>query len=152
MTCLALFSGPVTTLPCASRTGWPFGVHLRDAGLAEVLAHHDVGRELRPLLRDLGVVHLEDDRPVRVADPAGALLVLDRAQCVLPWLGKPAQIFMGYLFPGPAGVGATHTQRDTGFPARADGANSVGRSPRPQFSSSDRRSHGLEARVTETCH
>ena len=34
-------------------------IYLRNAGLAEVLAHHDVGGELAPLRGDLGVVHFK---------------------------------------------------------------------------------------------
>ena len=45
-------------------------VVLAGARLAEVLAHHDVGGELAPLLGDLGVVHLEDDGAVGIRDAA----------------------------------------------------------------------------------
>ena len=38
-------------------------VDLRHAGLAEILRNHDVGGDLRPLGGDLGIGHLEDDRP-----------------------------------------------------------------------------------------
>src|SRR5207247_3872322 len=65
-------------------------IDLRDAGLAEILAHHDVGGELRPLLGNLGVVHLKDDAAVRIGDPAGAPLVLDRREGVLSRLGETA--------------------------------------------------------------
>ena len=90
MTCLAdlLRAGDDVALGVAERL--PVVVRLRDAGLAEVLAHHDVGGELRPLRGDLGVVHLEDDRAVGIGDPAGALLVLDGGEDVLSRLGESA--------------------------------------------------------------
>src|SRR5918993_667384 len=44
---------------------------LRDARLAEVLGDHNVGGDLRPASRDLGVFHLEDDGAVRVGDARG---------------------------------------------------------------------------------
>ena len=41
-------------------------------------------------LRDLGIVHLEDDRAVGVGDPAGATLPFHGSEHVLPRLGKAA--------------------------------------------------------------
>jgi len=61
-------------------------VVLGDFPAAEVPAHHDVGRQLRPLLRHLRVLHLEDDLSVGVGDAASALLPLDGFEDVLPGL------------------------------------------------------------------
>ena len=44
------------------------GVELGDTGLAEVLRHHDVRSDLAPVGRYLRIVHLEDDRAVRIGD------------------------------------------------------------------------------------
>src|SRR6185503_9622591 len=58
--------------------------------LSEVLAHHDVGGELGPLLGDLGIGHLEDDRAIGIGDAAGALLVLDGGEGVLSLVSELA--------------------------------------------------------------
>ena len=52
-------------------------VVLGDAGLAEVLGHHDVCRHLRPVGGDLGALHLEHHGAVRVGDAAVAPRPLD---------------------------------------------------------------------------
>ena len=60
-----------------------------EAGLAEVLGDDDVGRELRPAGRDLGALHLEDDRAVGVRDDAGAALPGDLIERVAPrWVKR----------------------------------------------------------------
>ena len=61
---------------------------LRHAGLAEVLADHDVGRKLAPRRRDLGILHFEDGRAVGVADAARAAGPLDGVIDVLACLGE----------------------------------------------------------------
>ena len=48
--------------------GGPILLELGDAGLAEVLAHHDVGGKLAPIGGDFGIIHLEDERAVGVGD------------------------------------------------------------------------------------
>jgi hypothetical protein len=60
----------------------------RQTGLAEVLAHHDVGRELRPLRRHLDVVHLEHDRAVGVRDDGASLVPADLVERIEPDLGE----------------------------------------------------------------
>ena len=45
---------------------------LRDARLAEVLAHDDVGGELTPAGGDFRIVHLEDERAIGVGDSGAA--------------------------------------------------------------------------------
>ena len=64
------------------------GGELRDAGLAEVLAHDDVRRQLAPRRRDLRVLHLEDGRAVGVADAARTPRPLDGVVDVLAGLGE----------------------------------------------------------------
>ena len=66
------------------------GIHLRHTRLAEVFAHHDIGGQLRPLLRNFRIVHLKNDRAIRIADTAGALLILNASQRVLAQFRKPA--------------------------------------------------------------
>src|SRR5690606_3483990 len=53
-----------------ARLDLALGPTLLDAGLAEVLGHDDVRRQLRPSLGDLGAFHLEDHRAVGIGDDA----------------------------------------------------------------------------------
>src|SRR4051794_30651349 len=150
MTCLALFSGPVTTLPRESRTGRPFASTCGTPALRKYL------------LTMMSVASCDHCRGIsasfisKTTDPSGLLIRLVRfsystvpsASC--PGLVNRREIFMGVPLPKVLqNWKHTHTRRDTGFPARANGANPFGGSPRLQFFSSGRRSHGLQARVTE---
>ena len=65
-------------------------IDLGDACLAEVLRDHDVGCDLRPAARDLGIFHLEDDRTVGVGDPRILRGPLDRIERILSGLGEEA--------------------------------------------------------------
>ena len=74
------------TLRC-SHSGTPASATRSDlqrhAGPAEVLLRQDVDRHLRPALRGQQVLHLEDDRAVRVDDPRGPRHERDRRERVL---------------------------------------------------------------------
>src|SRR3954447_16361977 len=167
MTCLALFSGPVTTLPRESRTGRPFASTCGTPALRKYL------------LTMMSVASCDHCRGIsasfisKTTDPSGLLIRLVRfsystvpsASC--PGLVNRREIFMGVPLPEVLRVIAARAPQhhgarpadpsavafcDTGFPARANGVGFDGSSLRPLFSSFDRRSHGLEARVTGTCH
>jgi hypothetical protein len=59
--------------------------HAGHAGLAEVLAHHDVGGELRPRCGHFDVVHGEDRRTIRVRNHGLALVPLNIGEWVTTW-------------------------------------------------------------------
>ena len=63
------------------------------AGLAEVLADHDVRGQLAPLGRNPGVVHLEHHGSVRVRDPTGSLFPFNRVEDVLS-LGRESSLYV----------------------------------------------------------
>ncbi len=73
------------------------GVQLRHTSLAEILADHDVGRQLAPVFWNLGIIHLEDDRSIRIGNPAGPLLVLDGGKNILVRLRESTGNLHGVL-------------------------------------------------------
>ena len=56
---------------------------LRNACLAEVLAHHDVRGQLTPVSGDFGIVHLEDERAIGVGDARASARPFGRIKDVL---------------------------------------------------------------------
>ena len=62
----------------------------RHASLAEVLAHHDVGGELRPLRRYLDALHREHGRAVGIRDDGAALFPLHIVERIFSLLREAA--------------------------------------------------------------
>ena len=69
-----------------------------NSGFAEVLADHDVGRQLAPGLRHFSVVHLKHHRTIGVVDATGSLGPLDGGEDVGPGLGESSGDPHGSLF------------------------------------------------------
>ncbi len=67
-------------------------VALGHAGLAKILADHDVSRKLTPRHRDFGILHLEDHAAIGIGDAAGAPGIFDSGEDVDGAFGGRGQI------------------------------------------------------------